>query len=609
MIKEEIGRVFSRMGMRGRGPSMRGNDRQPRQIVKSANEKHSCPLFLALMIFLIAANLFTINFINRENYLYYWDYVNYWDKVTRLSDHFANNFYSTIKNVVHSVREDDYNDLAAFLLTPFSLLSGRSRLAYILLIVNIFAFAALISFIFLHRKVCRISGFTSPLLPFVSVGVVILSPNFWHDIFYGQVDVGGIVVINVILCLYLNNSFSEQNTRDLLLIALLVPMLVLFRRWYAYWGVSFYSALTIETCFVAFLGYHANKRHLARILLKPIIAIAVSAALFFTAAPTVAIRAITIDRADIYSAYRSSNDIFQSFELVFYYFGLVCFSLFILGAIFSIANKKTRAVTILMLVQWLIIVLLFSRTQDFASHHLYMLLPTTLLFSSLFISRLMLKTGGLKLVVVCAITVLFVLNCLAVFSSKTLWYTKLYPGIFSSIRHPPLVRFDINEIERMLSILTGLLTNPNDRAYVLASSNILNSSILGSAYLSVNRYQDIATKVLTTRDVDKRDGFPQTLLTAKYVVVAYPIQYHLRPEDQRVVGIPAESILTERNIGTSFVRLPYEFNLDNGVRTYIYRNTRSFKESDLDALSERFKSLYPDREYLYKIDKKGLVVR
>jgi len=109
------------------------------------------------------------------------------------------------------------------------------------------------------------------------------------------------------------------------------------------------------------------------------------------------------------------------------------------------------------------------------------------------------------------------------------------------------------------------------------------------------------SQILNTHDVDKRDGFPSKFLTARYIVVAYPIQYHLRPEDQRVVGTLAEFIMDGGNIGISYKQLPYEFALDKGVRVYIYEKVRPFKKTDIDSLSELFRKHYPDREYLYKI--------
>ena len=132
------------------------------------------------------------------------------------------------------------------------------------------------------------------------------------------------------------------------------------------------------------------------------------------------------------------------------------------------------------------------------------------------------------------------MNFLAGLSADALWPQKPFSWILTDSRHSPLVRNDIEEIDRMLDVLSKTLTNPDDRVYVLASSTVLNSSIVRNAPLSLNRYAEISTKVLQTHDWDKRDGFPERLLTANYVIVVDPIQYHVQPSDQRIIGIPAE---------------------------------------------------------------------
>ncbi|MFB0528001.1 MAG: hypothetical protein ACETVT_03895 [bacterium] len=79
-------------------------------------------------------------------------------------------------------------------------------------------------------------------------------------------------------------------------------------------------------------------------------------------------------------------------------------------------------------------------------------------------------------------------------------------------------------------------------------------------------------QILPTHNVDERGGFPSEFLTARYVVVAYPIQYHSRLEGQRVVGTLAEFIVDGGNIGTSYKQLPYEFALDNCRLRIIFCN-------------------------------------
>jgi len=125
----------------------------------------------------------------------------------------------------------------------------------------------------------------------------------------------------------------------------------------------------------------------------------------------------------------------------------------------------------------------------------------------------------------------------------------------------------------------------------------------GLGVLNMTRRTSYIEKIFSTNDVDKRDGFPQQFLTAQYVIVADPIQYHLNSYDQRIVGVPAELVLKGEGIGASFEKLPYEFNLDENVKAYIYKKIKPFTNLDLEALSKLFKDYYPDRQNIYEIKK------
>lgn len=559
---------------------------------------------LALAVFFITANLFTVYFISQERYIYFWDFITYWSKYTYLSEHFIGDTLNAIETVFWSIRENNYNYLAACFLIPFGLLFGTSRLAYILSIVNIYALPAVYTFILLHKRISGTEKNTPFLLSLITVGVILLSPDFWNPILFGFVDVGGVFLTNLIFLLYLKNPYSKQRTRDLLLIAVLVTLLVLFRRWYAFWGVSFYFVLFMEICLTAFLTRPFDVKKFINGLLKFAAQASVSAAIFFIAAPIFGRRILGTDYTDLNSAYRYSENLFQSFEVVLKSFGMLYFSLFLLGSIAALIDKRTRKFAIFVLVQSLVIFVLFARTQDFDSHHRYLLLPPVILFSSFFLSRLTCKIKNFRLLTLGSLAALFLLNFLTAFGLPEIGGPKeAYPAVFTDIRHQPLVRHDFKEIERLLNVLEGLLTGSDDRVYVLASSYILNCNILDSAYLSLNRHKDIAKKILWTNGVDKREGYPQTLLSAKYVIVADPIQYHLKPQDQLSMGIPAELVLKGEGIGASFNKLPYKFNLDESVKVYIYKKIKPIRDSDAADLSEMLRQYYPDRENVYQIKK------
>ena len=98
--------------------------------------------------------------------------------------------------------------------------------------------------------------------------------------------------------------------------------------------------------------------------------------------------------------------------------------------------------------------------------------------------------------------------------------------------------------------------------------------------------------------------FPKQFLSATHVVVADPVQFHLRPEDQRVVSILGEDILSGKGIGASFERLPFAFSLDNNARVYIYKKVKPLKEADLLELEKRFLGYCSEHSDIFLIDRK-----
>jgi hypothetical protein len=163
------------------------------------------------------------------------------------------------------------------------------------------------------------------------------------------------------------------------------------------------------------------------------------------------------------------------------------------------------------------------------------------------------------------------------------------------------VRNDLGEFRRLLDVLAELTKDDKGRIYVTASSITFNDDILKNACVSFAAQKELCERILVSHHLDKRDGFPKNFLSSGYVLVAAPVQYHMRPEDQRVIGILADEMIHALGIGTSFDRLPYRVVLDNDVKVYIYKKTRPFREVDLTNLEKRFLSLYPDKKNIFTV--------
>jgi hypothetical protein len=158
----------------------------------------------------------------------------------------------------------------------------------------------------------------------------------------------------------------------------------------------------------------------------------------------------------------------------------------------------------------------------------------------------------------------------------------------------PLIRHDLVEMRRLLTTLERYDSQAGGTVYVLASSGILNSALLWASNLSLDTNYQVTGRILRTADVDRRDGFPQQLLNAEYVLVAVPIQYHLKPEDQRMIELPAEALLMRKNIGNAFDRLADSFLLDDQVKVYLFRRVRQITKAELDELEGECKRVYTD---------------
>lgn len=561
--------------------------------------KNNKQITFALGLFLIASNVFVFYFIRQEHYIYFWDFATYFDKYVYLREHIFNETIKAIETVFWSIREDEYNYFPSLLLTPFSMLFGTSRLAYISAIANTFAFPAAITFILLTQRLAVKQQRRTAYLPLIMVGLIILSPDIWNPILKGFVGIGGVVLTNFIYYLYLQCDFSEQKKRHLFLIAAFIPVLVIFRRWYAYWGAAFYITLLLELSIISIRIWSKNNEKVLMDMGKYALMGFISAVIFFGLTPTYGKQILGTNYSDIYSFSKFSTNFLQSFLYVLNSFGLLYFTLFVLGCIDAAINKETRKFTVFVLCQTIIVFLMFAKIQDFASHQRYMLLPQVLIFAVLFINKIICKATRTNVILVGILMLLIASNFLIAFGSQKSVKKLGYPSLFTNIRHQPYNRSDLIEIERMLATFEQIAKVSSDRIYVLSASDILNSHIMTSASIYFHKYKNVSSMFLESSELDKRDGFPTFLLKADYVLVAEPVQFLMKAEDQRVLIVPTELFQENKGIARSFEKMSYEFNLDNNVKVFIYRKVKPLISSDINQLSESLRYYYPNRPNIF----------
>ena len=336
-----------------------------------------------------------------------------------------------------------------------------------------------------------------------------------------------------------------------------------------------------------------------------VIGLAAFASLSVLAWPLI-VTMLTTDYGDIYSAYADSGGSIAGHVGHFirtFGVGLIAFTL--IAVLYLLRYSRYRKLTMLLTIHLVIVVVHVSSTQEMGPHHMYLLMPSVLILLALAAVDAMCRNNALvragALVLLIAYIANGIASHIAVFAPAGDFVRQALVPVVPDNRRTPLVRRDIDEFERLASILDSRVEQigPDAKIYVLASSPVFNVATLNMLEVSTGIPFAAKNRLLRTADVDKRDGFPEELFEAAIVAVASPVQFHHEPEEQQVIGIPAEMILSATGIGRAFKLLPQTFELDDGVMVQLYQRTRANSPEERGELSNRLRAAYPDRPAIY----------
>jgi hypothetical protein len=546
------------------------------------------------LLFAVFANIFAVWFVSKEQYIYYWDFAEYWHDTTLMVYMLQRAPLGAVSKLLYSIRHDDYNYLPAFPLTLPMVIFGRTRLVYILSVVNVYAIPAAFVTTAATRAIARGAGFPpAESLCFVVPAVLLTLPVFWVPMLRGYPDVGGLIFVSSILFFYFRQRPQTLKTGTLIVCGVLLAFLLLFRRWYGFWVLSFILLLPLDAAFELWSQRRFDLDTCWKAY-RPAILIVFSFGIALTSiAWPLIVRMIATPYRDIYSAYRANTGLLEaSRDAGRFYLGTFVCSAFAIAVIVLAASRILRRICVFHFSQLILITVLFERVQAFGWQHLYLLIPAIVICLSLALVMIAKMTIWLIVPMYSFVSIMAFLPVFLTYQGPLSHFSQ---AIASTGRCYPLIRHDLPEIRRLLAVLQDYDSRTGGTVYVLASSPVINSSLLWDANQSLGTNFKVTGRIVRSAEVDKRDGFPMRLLDAEYVLVAVPIQYHLRPEDQRVIGIPAQALLMHINIGNAFDQLPESFTLSGGVKIYIFRKTRPITPEGLSQLESACERVYPTR--------------
>jgi hypothetical protein len=504
--------------------------------------------------------------------------------------------------VLRSIWYDDYNMVAVLPLLPWTLVFGAGRLSYVLATLNIYAIpAAVLLCLFCSRLSTTGSVQGDPWRVWVPLAVILGFPLFWAPLVRGMVDVGILAFNLAVLLIYFSRRPMDLRWRALVAIGLLLSLSVIFRRWNAYWVVSFLAVIGIEGL-ISFGGSRQRTptsllRHLRPSLVTGGSALAI---LVVIAGPFV-FRAVTTNYGDIYDAYHLHGGFVGELLAMGRAIGDLWILILLLAIVVLTRARETRRLSLLLIGQMVIIVVLFARTQSFAVHHYYLLQAGWLIMSSLLVLHLLARLADLrwKAAVVGGMVAVAVVSSVTVFApGAAALHARLQP-LVPRDTHYPLVRDDVGELNRLYAKLDEVLgtAGPQAKFYVASATYELNDTLFIDKCISMPFIFNFSGRLLRLQYVDKRDGFPQHLLEADFVVLGFP------PgglgKGSRVLLEPVRLIREGVGLGRAFEALPEVFHLENGVTARIYKKVRPLTQVEIQGLSDYLRQWYPDRPYVF----------
>lgn len=551
-------------------------------------------LVLSFLV-LISTFLFTFAEVGRDRFVYFWDYGGYWGVTIEQSRNFFINPFQTLHDLYSTINASEYNNIIPSLLALPMKIVGESFISYVTLIMFMFILPMSLVISFSIHKILVKANLKTISLP-VTLLVTLSVPFLFTPLFFGYLDATCLLAASVLWLILIDYDWKKFDYKKALAMALMLLIVVLQRRYFAFYAVSYIVALSIPMLCKIVINKSSRKELIKYFLMN------MAFVGFFCLIILIILfrgfleQSIFNNFSLAYSAYSSGSN-FDKFLDVGKSFGLFSYGIMLVGFLIGLLKKGTRFISLSLGLSFIITQILFFRIQNMGPHHKYLLYTQLILLTLIAVGVIYnyILQKYIRRVIVTVLTVLFITNFMYTF--RFIPQSHLGSLLYSVESYQPKIRTDIPQLQLLANDLNNMASENNAKIYVLASSTLINDDILRKLYLpDVVNYMP---NLNSSSNVDLRDGFPISFLSSDIVVVADPIQYHLRPEDQQVVGLLAKEILNGNVINNNFAFVK-EYVIDQGVKLKVYKKQKQFNDQQIQYLRNAFDAIYPNSPDLFK---------
>lgn len=498
------------------------------------------------------------------------DAINYFAKQTLLFGSFGQSGFYGIHVLLESLLTADYKMFMNLFISVPYLFTGRSINAFMVCYaITCFVpmwFALLMGAKYLAQQLpaCH----TALYYP-LCMAVMVLWPMFLWPVTHGMPDAFGLTFAAVIALLCADYRFETLPWPRLLAIFAATFALILTRRWYMFWILTFYAVYVLAVL----VG--AVRRKTLGSTLKHMLLFGVPSAVIIVGALLPTFKTIlTTDYADIYGAYYGGgfgNNCLGQLRTQ----GLIWLVLCAAGLVWLLYCRSTRAQAIVAAAASLGAMVLFTRTQSLGDHQSLILAPFYLLMLFGLCAKLTQQKAKPWLRNAAA-------GVLAVFLVVNFGNALRLPGknvqtlALSSESLDLTRRTDLAQMRAVTDFVLEHCTE-DQTVYINMDSNGYSGTTF--AY-SDPAHPQLQTMILWESSVPSTHGFPTGIWTSEYVMVTD------RVDEGGIVG-PINAALRTQSPAAVHYEYVTEFPLD-GITLYCYRRTARPDAEEADYFKQVF---------------------
>lgn len=561
-------------------------------------QKKELLLFAGVALLLCLAGLvFLYLYFSAERDIKVYDSITYWSRTLQGRSVLENSIPQYLSDLRASL-STEYSYLIAFPLAAASYVFGSSFAGYC---QSVFFAYYLPSCLFLAVLALRLVALSKKqamgrLAFIVCLAACVLCPVLLWPVVLGYADVAGVLLVALLLNVCFDWDGAAFTWKRNLLLAFLSLVLLLARRWYAYYIIGFNAALGITALVRMLAGKSftlkklgalaANFGMVAAMALLGIVALNRDIFTLF----------LGTDYAEAYAAFKVNGPALSLWYLATHVGVLFCI-VFFLGVVRFLQKEPSRFAGLQILLPGVIASALFLLVQDMGPHHQYLLVPTVLIFIAAYfafwvreVKRKDARAVGAGLLLVFTANMAFAY--VPAFAPVANFAAPLTTGIHSYPKQ--LANYDA--YHQMHADLLERTQNQAATVYIVGEGEVLNPEYFRR--IDMPAQDDAAAYAVINCTADLRDGFPSQLFSADYVLMADPFSTDFT--DIQQVGYQVyEMLLSDDPVIAEHYQLVESYPLE-GHQALLYQKTRPADKALVDVLQQRLEVFYPETPFVYE---------